>query len=70
MTRAEVIAAFRSYVLPHVRAHYEADGVPDWPARSQAWACYTDSLCKAGSITLRQYELWTQPRICRRRGER
>ncbi len=25
------------------------------------WACYTDSLCKDGQITSKQYSTWTQP---------
>jgi hypothetical protein len=64
MTKAEVLAMWRDEVLPHVKAKYEADGIPDYPARSESWGEFTDMLCKDGSITLAQYEGWTAPREC------
>ncbi len=27
----------------------------------EAWSYYTDSLCKNGEITLKQYESWSNP---------
>lgn len=30
-------------------------------ARRQAWNQFTDSLCKEGYITLKQYESWVNP---------
>ena len=33
----------------------------DAVAKREAWNNYTDYLCKAGEITLRQYESWTNP---------
>jgi hypothetical protein len=36
-------------------------GRRDIPARNEAWGVFTDSLCKSGKITLKQYETWTYP---------
>lgn len=33
----------------------------DKPAKSQAWNDYTDSLCKDGQITSKQYHKWSNP---------
>lgn len=33
----------------------------DKAAKRQAWNNFTDQLCKAGLITMRQYETWTSP---------
>jgi len=44
-----------------VREHYEKDGVPDWPARGEAWCNWTDSLCKDGQISEWQYANWSHP---------
>lgn len=30
-----------------------------------AWHMYTDSLCKDGQISQRQYDRWTSPRFCK-----
>jgi len=43
---------------------YEADGVPDWPARREAWNNWTDSLCKDYEISDWQYANWSQPSVC------
>ena len=46
----------------------QADGrwpVPkDKPLRRQLWNDFTDSLCKEGRITQKQYDTWTQPAWC------
>ncbi len=64
MTKAEALAEWRSAYLPSVRDCYERDGIPDFPARSESWSEFTDSLCKAGEITLKQYESWMAPPEC------
>ena len=35
----------------------------DEPALAEAWNNYTDSLCKSGHITPKQYSTWTHPRF-------
>ena len=30
-------------------------------AKRESWNNYTDSLCKAGDISLKQYESWSNP---------
>ena len=46
MTFAEACEYFTNEILPMVQEQYEQDGVPDWPARGEAWCNWTDSLCK------------------------
>ena len=65
-TKAETVAAWRQTCLAWVKHEYESDGIPDYPARSESWANYTDMLCKDGQITLKQYESWQSPRECTR----
>ena len=66
MTKREALAEWRGAYLPSVREVYESDGRADYPARSESWGAYTDSLCKDGQITLKQYETWAAPRECSR----
>jgi len=64
MTKREALSQWKTYRLPAilwVEAHQS--GRPDRPRRREDWNNYTDALCKAGAITLRQYETWTHPRI-------
>jgi hypothetical protein len=67
MTKADVVREFRAEVLPLVRSQYEQDGIPDYPARCEAWGEFTDSLCKDRQITPRQYSTWAAPPECSRR---
>jgi len=55
---------FEAEILPMVKEHYEQDGVPDWPARREAWNNWTDSLCQDGLISDWQYDNWSHPRCC------
>lgn len=55
---------FEFEILPMVKEQFEQDGEPDWPARSEAWNNWTDSLCKDGQISDWQYDNWSQPRCC------
>ena len=61
---AEAVERFKEHVLPYVRECHERDGVPDWPARREAWNNWTDSLCKDYEISDWQYENWSQPSVC------
>lgn len=62
MTRQEVNAYFREFIMPEIRAQ-EWNG-PDYPMRREAWNIYTDALCKEGQITPEQYEEWVAPYEC------
>ena len=57
---------FEENVLPYVQEQYEKDGIPDWPARREAWNDWTDMLCQDGEISDWQYENWSQPSCCER----
>ena len=61
MTFAQACDYFTNELLPMVREHYEKDGVPDWPARGEAWCNWTDRLCKDGAISDWQYMNWSHP---------
>ena len=66
MTKQEALAEWRGEWLPAIKKHYEQDGIPDYPARSEDWSIFTDGLCKDERITLRQYETWSSPSECGR----
>ena len=61
ITRAQAIKDFEGFILPLVRQEYEQDGIPDIPARREAWNNWTDSLCQNGQISDWQYENWSHP---------
>jgi folate-dependent tRNA-U54 methylase TrmFO/GidA len=64
MTKREALNEWKACRLPAIlwaEAQY-GNGI-DRPMRREDWNNYTDALCKAGAITLRQYETWTHPRI-------
>jgi len=65
VNKSKALSEWRGCYLPIVRGR-ETDGVPDYPARNVSWSYYTDGLCKAGEITLKQYESWSSPRECSR----
>ena len=52
---------FTNDLLPMIKLMYEQDGIPDIPARSEAWCNWTDSLCKDGEISDWQYANWSHP---------
>ena len=52
---------FADFILPVVRFAYEQDGIPDIPARCEAWNNWTDALCQGGQISDWQYENWSHP---------
>ena len=61
MTWEQACEQFASEIFPQIQAVYEEDGKPDWPARSETWNNWTDSLCKNGIISDWQYENWSHP---------
>jgi uncharacterized protein (DUF2236 family) len=58
MTKKEAENYFREIIRPAIIARY---GRKDKPAMREAWGDYTDSLCKNGQITQRQYDRWLGP---------
>ena len=66
MNEREAHQIFTEEVLPFVQVMHEEDGVPDWPARREAWLDWTDALCKDGQISQSDYDNWDQPACCER----
>ena len=62
--REQAIEHFDRFILPIVQAYHEQDGEPDWPARSEAWNNWTDSMCKNNQISDWQYNNWSHPPSC------
>lgn len=58
MTKREAFSQFRNFIEPGVIKYY---GKTDRIALRTAWNDWTDSLCKSGDITQRQYDSWTNP---------
>ena len=61
---ADACNMFEFEILPMVKAQFEQDGEPAWPARYEAWNNWTDSLCQDGLISDWQYDNWSHPRCC------
>ena len=55
---------FREEILPLVKEQYEQDGAADYPARSEAFNDWTDSLCTDGEISTDAYETIGHPAEC------
>ncbi len=64
MTWEQACRMYRDIFLPVIREKYEQDGLPDWPARREAWNNWTDSLCKNNRISDWQYNNWSQSPEC------
>ena len=64
LTKKAVENSFKSEILPAIKERYESNGIKDFPARSEAWNFYTDSLCKNGEISINQYNNWGLPKFC------
>ena len=64
MLWADAVDYFNCEILASVEREYEQDGIPDWPARCEAWNNWTDSLCKNRQISDWQYENWSHPKSC------
>tara|TARA_R100001129_G_scaffold815_1_gene700 strand:- start:698 stop:877 length:180 start_codon:yes stop_codon:yes gene_type:complete len=58
MTKAEAVQNFRDLWKRETKgSRFYYDTI----AKREAFNNYTDSLCKEGKITLKQYENWGQP---------
>ena len=58
MTQREFDQEFKAEDLKFIAEQYESDGVPDKPARREAYNNKTDCYCKGGLITESQYNNW------------
>jgi hypothetical protein len=61
MTKSEAEAEFKEYVMPGLRTRYEQDGVPDKPARREAWNDFIDGLIRDGRLPSNAGN-WSHPR--------
>lgn len=59
MTKKEAVTYFKDHYLPGILLVSHPN--LDLPALREAWNNFTDSLCKDGAISSRQYETWTHP---------
>lgn len=59
MTKQDALASFRESWSGLLSVEPQWRG--DTTAKREAWNNYTDSLCKDGSITSRQYDTWQNP---------
>ena len=64
LTWKQACNQFEYIHLPVIKLAFEKDGVPDWPARREAWNNWTDHLCKNKEISDWQYENWSQSPLC------
>lgn len=62
LTYRQVVQAFTREVMPTIRKKYEQDGIPDKPARREAWNNFVDYLAKDGQVSEKSYD-WPQPPI-------
>ena len=61
-TKAEAVEEFKETILPAIiEKEKQNGGRKDISMRCEAWNNYTDTLCKDGRITPKQYESWTNP---------
>ncbi len=56
MNKKQAEQIFKAEIMPYLPKN-------DKPALRMAWNDYTDSLCRDGQITSKQYQNWTQPRF-------
>jgi len=58
---ADACETFTTEILPMVQEQYEHDGIPDIPARSEAWSAWTDNLHRDEQISDWQVSNWDHP---------
>jgi hypothetical protein len=58
---ADACETFTTEILPGIQEQYEQDGIPDMPARREAWNDWTDSLSQDGLISEWQVFNWGHP---------
>ena len=61
MTFADACEYFTTEILPMIQEQYEQDGIPDIPARCEAWNNYIDGLNQDDQISDWQYANWSHP---------
>ena len=50
MLFADACETFTTEILPMIQEAHEQDGIPDYPARCEAWCNWVDMLSASGSI--------------------
>lgn len=60
MTKREALKIWRREILPGVRARFEQDGRPDYPARREAWNGWIDGLIQDRELPERAGD-WAHP---------
>jgi len=63
ITYEEAVEQFREGILPLIVFAYEGDGVPDYPARSEAWSNFVDGLVTDMQASIDAF-LWEHPDEC------
>ena len=58
MTKQAFDNIFKEDTLPFISKAYEQDGIPDKPARREAYNNKLDQWCTDGDITEDQYNTW------------
>ena len=58
---ADACETFTTEILPMIQEQYEQDGIPDVPARCEAWNNWIDSLACDGQISDWQVHNWGHP---------
>jgi len=58
---ADACDTFITEILPMIQVRYEQDGIPDIPARCEAWNNWTDALASDGQISDWQVHNWGHP---------
>lgn len=61
MTFDQACEQFTDEILPMIQEQYEQDGIPDMPARREAWNNWTDSLACNEQISDWQVHNWGHP---------
>ena len=61
MLFADACETFTTEILPMIQEAHEQDGIPDYPARCEAWCNWVDMLCKDGQISDWQDMNWSHP---------
>ena len=58
---ADACETFTTEILPMIQEAHEQDGIPDIPARSEAWNNWTDNLHRDNQISDWQVANWDHP---------
>ncbi len=58
MTQAQFNTHFKNEILPIIARQYETDGIPDKPARREAYNNEMDNCHRGGQITDHQANNW------------